>query len=159
MHPVTSRLVVPFAPSFISLNILVVEKDRDLCSTFEQVLTHDGHTVQIARSLETASQELEHSTFDVIFLNINSVNAAPVDVTVAMARHQGHTPELVLVGEFIGRVDGALLHSYGASESLTTPFGSVELRSALARAYGPRYLENMKSKRVARRAVSEVTES
>jgi CheY-like chemotaxis protein len=45
------KLVVVFAPSFVSLNILVVEKDRDLCSTFEEVLAHDGHTVRVATSL------------------------------------------------------------------------------------------------------------
>ena len=59
--------MVAFAPSFVSLNILVVEKDRDLCNTFEQVLTHDGHTVQIAHSLEAAFLDLEQSSFDAMF--------------------------------------------------------------------------------------------
>ena len=63
------------------------------------------------------------------------------------------------MGEFIARVDGGLLHSYGATVSLAAPFGSIELRIAVARAYGPRYLENMKKKRVAKPAVSELAKS
>ncbi len=150
--------MVAFAPSFVSLNILVVEKDRDLCNTFEQVLTHDGHTVWIANSLEAAFLDLEQGSFDAMFFNINTVDALPGDVIAALGQHQSPPPELVLVGEFIGRPDGALLHSYGATVSLATPFGSIELRSAVARAYGPRYLENMKNKRAAKQAV-ELAES
>lgn len=81
------------------------------------------------------------------------MDALPGDVIAALGQHQSRPPELVLVGEFIGRPDGALLQRYGATVSLATPFGSIELRSAVARAYGPRYLENMKNKRVAKRAV------
>jgi len=139
--------MVAFAPSFVSLNILVIEKDRDLCHTFEQVLSHDGHTIRIATDLDGASRELEQSTFDLLFLNISSVIAVPAELISVLARHSGRHPEVVLVGEFIGRPDGALLHSYGSTVSLATPFGSIELRSAVARAYGPRYLENMKKKR------------
>jgi DNA-binding NtrC family response regulator len=153
------KLMGAFAPSFVSLSILVVEKDRDLCDTFEQVLTHDGHTVRVANSLEAACRDLERSTFDVMFLNINTVEVVPGHVLSVLTRHQGRPPEVVLVGEFIGRPDGALLHSYGATVSLATPFGSIELRSAVARAFGPRYLENMKNKRASNRSASEAVES
>jgi|GEM_PF-2075633 DNA-binding NtrC family response regulator len=159
IHIVTGKLVVPFAPSFVSLNILVVEKDRDLCRTFDEVLTHDGHTVQLATSLDTASDELTSGPFDVMFLNIRTVETSPEDVKAALARHQRRAPEMVLVGEFLGRPDGALPHSYGATVPLATPFGSIELRGAVARAYGPRYLEDMQSRRKKTRAVSEMIES
>ena len=68
-----------------------------------------------------------------MFFNINTVDALPGDIIAALRQHQSPPPELVLVGEIIGRPDGALLHSYGATVSLATPFGSIKLRSAVAR--------------------------
>ena len=148
--------MAPFAPSFISLRILVVEPDRDLGLTFDTILGHDGHTVTITRDLASATREISKQDFEFAFIDTR-VGAHGIEALCDALKKGGHDCPVVLIAGMAEHVDGATLHLVGGEAVLPTPFGAVGLRGAIARVYGPRYIAALKAEReaakVARQAV------
>jgi DNA-binding NtrC family response regulator len=125
----------------VSLKVLVVEGDRDLIHTFKQLLDHDGHVVFTARRAGELAAAVSPEVPDVVFLDLDMVDITASDFTAAITPAGTEPPPVILVGSGIARPDGALMHKFGAVEFLATPFGAIQLRTAVARAYGPRFLQ------------------
>ncbi|MCH8103876.1 MAG: hypothetical protein IIB28_12065 [Chloroflexi bacterium] len=135
-----------FAPSFVSLRVLVVEPDRDLSLAFDTILGHDGHTVTIADNASSAMNAVSRQPFDFAFVDTR-IGAPAIDALGKALRAAGNDTAIVLVAGLIEHVDGAALHRVGGEAVLPTPFGAVELRGVIAKLYGPRYLAAIKARR------------
>ncbi len=140
--------MAPFAPSFISLRILVVEPDRDLGLTFDTILGHDGHMVTITRDLASATTEISKQDFEFAFVDTR-VGPLGIEALCEALKKAGNDCGVVLIAGMAEQVDGATLHLVGGEAVLPTPFGAVELRSAIAKVYGPRYIAALKAEREA----------
>jgi DNA-binding response OmpR family regulator len=135
-----------FAPSFVSLRVLVVEPDRDLSLTFDTILGHDGHTVTIASNASSAMDAASRQPYELAFVDTR-IGAPAIEALGKALREAGNDTGIVLVAGLAENVDGATLHRVGGEAVLPTPFGAVELRGAVAKVYGPRYLAAIKARR------------
>lgn len=135
-----------FAPSFVSLHVLVVEPDRDLSLTFDTILGHDGHTVTIASGATSAMDAAASEPYELAFVDTR-IGPQAIETLTEAFRAAGNDTAVVLVAGLAEHVDGATLHRVGGEAVLATPFGAVELRGVIAKVYGPRYVAAMRERR------------
>ncbi len=141
------QIVTAFAPSFVSLRVLVVEPDHDLSLTFDTILGHDGHTVTITRDAPSAMDAAAHEPYEFAFVDTR-IGPQAIETLTEAFRAAGNDTAVVLVADLAEHVDGATLHRVGGEAVLPTPFGAVELRGVIAKVYGPRYIAAMRKRRV-----------
>ncbi len=135
-----------FAPSFVSLRVLVVEPDRDLSLTFDTILGHDGHTVTLANNASSAMDAVSRQPYEFAFVDTR-IGASAIETLARALKTAGNDTAVVLVAGLAEQVDGATLHRTGGEAVLPTPFGAVELRGVIAKVYGPRYIAAIKAHR------------
>lgn len=134
-----------FAPSFVSLRVLVVEPDRDLSLTFDTILGHDGHRVTIASNASAAMNAAAQEPYEFAFVDTR-IGTSAIEELSELFRTTDNDTAIVLVAGLAEQVDGAALHRVGGDAVLATPFGAVELRGVIAKVYGPRYIAAARAK-------------
>ena len=135
-----------FAPSFVSLRVLVVEPDRDLSLTFDTILGHDGHTVTITSDITSAMGAVAREPYELAFVDTR-IGPQAIETLAEAFRAAANDTAVILVAGLVEHVDGATLHRVGGEAVLPTPFGAAELRGVIAKVYGPRYIAAMKERR------------
>ncbi len=135
-----------FAPSFVSLRVLVVEPDRDLSVTFDTILGHDGHTVTVTNSASSAMDAVSRQPYEFAFVDTR-IGTSAIETLAEAFRAAANDAAVILVAGLAEHVDGATLHRVGGEAVLPTPFGAVELRGIIAKVYGPRYIAANRARR------------
>ncbi len=120
------------------MRILVVEDDRDLARYLEIALTHEGHTVTVARDGEEGLS-YGSSGQDLILLDVMLPGISGLDVLQGL-RRRSNVPVILLTARdrLEDKVQGL---DHGADDYLTKPFSLEELlariRSVTRRHQGP----------------------
>jgi DNA-binding response OmpR family regulator len=120
------------------MRILVVEDDRDLARYLELALTHEGHTVTVARDGEEGLT-LGTSGQDLVLLDVMLPGMSGLDMLAGL-RRRSSVPVILLTARdrLEDKVQGL---EAGADDYLTKPFSLEELlariRSVTRRHQGP----------------------
>ncbi|MEI8169141.1 MAG: response regulator [Rhodoferax sp.] len=109
----------------MSLNVLVVEDDREIRAMMQASLSVEGFEVQTAVSLSEARALLQHKPPDLIVLDLGLPDGDGADL-VRELRKQHSTPVIVVSARHQEAQKIALLDA-GADDYLTKPFSVGEL--------------------------------
>ena len=109
----------------MSLNVLVVEDDREIRAMMQASLSVEGFEVQTAVSLSEARALLQHKPPDLIVLDLGLPDGDGADL-VRELRKQHSTPVIVVSARHQEAQKIALLDA-GADDYLTKPFSVAEL--------------------------------
>ena len=109
----------------MTLHVLVVEDDREIRALMQSSLSVEGFEVQTAVSVSEASALLQHSTVDVIVLDLGLPDGDGIEL-VRTVRQRQSTPILVVSARHQEAQKIALLDA-GADDYLTKPFSVAEL--------------------------------
>jgi two-component system KDP operon response regulator KdpE len=109
----------------MSLNVLVVEDDREIRAMMQASLSVEGFEVQTAVSLSEARALLQHKPPDLIVLDLGLPDGDGADL-VRELRKQHRTPVIVVSARHQEAQKIALLDA-GADDYLTKPFSVGEL--------------------------------
>ena len=109
----------------MSLQVLIVEDDRELRSTLQSALALEGYTVRTAASLAEGQALLAHTPVDLVILDLGLPDGEGEALLRALRQHRS-TPVLVISAR---QTDGSKIHllDAGADDYLTKPFGVGEL--------------------------------
>lgn len=50
--------------------ILIVDDEKEICEEFKAILQEEGHEVEVALSGADGLEKIEHTTFDLVFLDV-----------------------------------------------------------------------------------------
>ena len=109
----------------MSLRVLVVEDDREIRSLIQSSLAVEGFDVQTAVSISEAKALLQHSTPDVVVLDLGLPDGDGIEL-VQEVRRRHSLPILVVSARHQEAQKIALLDA-GADDYLTKPFSVGEL--------------------------------
>ena len=109
----------------MSLRVLVVEDDREIRSLLQSSLSVEGFSVQTAVSLSEARALLQHSTPDLLILDLGLPDGDGVDLVRELRRQ--HTVPVIVVSARHQEAQKIELLDAGADDYLTKPFGIAEL--------------------------------
>jgi two-component system KDP operon response regulator KdpE len=109
----------------MSLNVLVVEDDREIRAMMQSSLSVEGFEVQTAVSLSEARALLQHKPPDIIVLDLGLPDGDGAEL-VRELRKQHSTPVIVVSARHQEAQKIALLDA-GADDYLTKPFSVGEL--------------------------------
>ena len=109
----------------MTLHVLVVEDDREIRALVQSSLSVEGFDVQTAVSIREATALLDHSTVDVIVLDLGLPDGDGMDL-VRSVRQRQSTPILVVSARHKEAQKIALLDA-GADDYLAKPFSVAEL--------------------------------
>lgn len=109
----------------MSLNVLVVEDDREIRAMMQSSLSVEGFEVQTAVSLSEASALLRHKLPDLVVLDLGLPDGDGAEL-VRELRKQHSTPVIVVSARHQEAQKIALLDA-GADDYLTKPFSVGEL--------------------------------
>lgn len=109
----------------MTMRVLVVEDDREIRSLIQSALVVEGFEVQTAVSVSEAAALLQHSTPDVVLLDLGLPDGDGSEL-VAQVRRQRSLPILVISARHQEAEKVKLLDA-GADDYLTKPFSVGEL--------------------------------
>lgn len=109
----------------MSLSVLLVEDDRELRNTLREALAVEGYEVRTAASLSEGLALLQHTTVDLVLLDL-SLPDGDGDTLLATLRRRQTTP-LIVVSAREGEGQKVRLLDAGADDYLVKPFGVAEL--------------------------------
>jgi two-component system KDP operon response regulator KdpE len=109
----------------MSLNVLVVEDDREIRAMMQASLSVEGFEVQTAVSLSEARALLQHKPPDLIVLDLGLPDGDGADLVRELRQHHS-TPVIVVSARHQEAQKIALLDA-GADDYLTKPFSVGEL--------------------------------
>ena len=109
----------------MTLNVLVVEDDREIRALMQSSLSVEGFDVQTAVSVSEATVMLQHRAVDVIVLDLGLPDGDGIEL-VRTVRLRHSTPILVVSARHQEAQKIALLDA-GADDYLTKPFSVAEL--------------------------------
>lgn len=121
------------------MNILLIEDDLELGNGMRMALQHQALEVVWVRRLNDAREQLSHSTFDILLLDLGLPDGDGMALLRELRRQRQQVPVLILTARdaLEQRLDGL---DSGADDYLVKPFALAELLSrvrALARrSYG-----------------------
>ncbi|MCR5884799.1 response regulator [Rhizobacter sp. J219] len=107
------------------LSVLLVEDDRELRNTLREALAVEGYEVRTAASLSEGLALLQHTTVDLVLLDL-SLPDGDGDTLLATLRRRQTTP-LIVVSAREGEGQKVRLLDAGADDYLVKPFGVAEL--------------------------------
>jgi len=81
-----------------SLRVLVVDDDRDLAQTIEEILVSRGHTVRVAYDGETAVRLYERENFDLCFMDVALPGENGVDSFLSIRRVRPEARVVMMTG-------------------------------------------------------------
>lgn len=109
----------------MTLQVLLVEDDRELRNTLREALAVEGYEVFTAASLSEGLALLQHTTVDLVLLDL-SLPDGDGDTLLATLRRRQATP-LIVVSAREGEGQKVRLLDAGADDYLVKPFGVAEL--------------------------------
>lgn len=109
----------------MTMRVLVVDDDREIRSLIQSALVVEGFEVQTAVSVSEAAALLQHSTPDVVLLDLGLPDGDGSEL-VAQVRRQRSLPILVISARHQEAEKVKLLDA-GADDYLTKPFSVGEL--------------------------------
>ena len=129
----------------MSLNILLVEDDRELRATLRQALVVEGYSVMAAASLADAQAQCRHAapgeTPDLVLLDLGLPDGYGADFLAAIRQPKGEfvaqlaqVPVIVISAQGLDREKIRLLDE-GADDYLVKPFGLEELLARMRVAF------------------------
>ena len=123
----------------MSLNVLLVEDDRELRATLRQALAVEGYEVKTAASLADAQAQLNHlatgQQFDLVLLDLGLPDGYGADLLAALRKNTGsQVPVIVISAQGMDREKVRLLDQ-GADDYLVKPFGIEELLARMRVAF------------------------
>jgi two-component system NtrC family response regulator len=113
--------------------VLVIDDDRLVCETLEDLAAREGHQAASAHTLAAGRREAERRPYDVIFLDVRlpDGNGLP---HIPVLRDTAGSPEVIILTGF-GEPDGAeLAIQYGAWDYVEKSSSWNDVSLALARA-------------------------
>jgi len=122
-------------------SILVIEDERTLCSSIEQSLRMDGHSVRSAPCIRDAAALNREMEFDAVITDVNLVGESGVDF-VRTIREEGFDGVVIVMTAY-GTIDSAVeAMKAGADEYLQKPIRLEELGLLLTKALHNRRLRS-----------------
>lgn len=116
-------------------HILVVEDDPQFCTMITQMLSQDGHRIQVAGNGEEGLRRIAEAPPELIVTDILMPGTDGIDLIMALNRQGSTIPVIAMSGgrrtiraEF--NLESAAL--LGVRATLTKPFTRAELRQAIA---------------------------
>jgi two-component system, OmpR family, KDP operon response regulator KdpE len=109
----------------MSLNVLLVEDDRELRNTLRDALAVEGYDVFTAASLSEGLALLQHMPVDLVLLDL-TLPDGDGDTLLATVRKRHATP-LIVISAREGEGQKVRLLDAGADDYLVKPFGVPEL--------------------------------
>ena len=128
--------------------VLVIDDCEDLRMVVSELLDDEGFAVTLAADTEQALSELKHKPFDVVLCDLvmplvansaeNACDSAMVGVHCINQISKEHPtlPIIAISGELTGNPLGAV-KNFGASATLSKPFGREELLKTLSSVLQP----------------------
>ncbi len=106
--------------------IIIIDDDIDLCSSIEEWLTFEHHTVELVHEGQDGAHRLKISNYDMIILDWQIPDKSGVEICREFRARGGSTPVLMLTGkkEIHDKIEG---FQSGADDYLTKPFHMQEL--------------------------------
>lgn len=109
----------------MSLNVLVVEDDREIRALLQSALSVEGFEVQTAVSLSEAQALLQHKPPDIVVLDLGLPDGDGVQLVRELRKQ--HTTPVIVVSARHQEVQKIALLDAGADDYLTKPFSVGEL--------------------------------
>jgi len=109
------------------MNILIVEDEKSLALEVNEFLTHEGFTVEHARTKRSAEEKISVNSYDFILLDLNLPDGDGFDLLQALKSIKNRE-DAVIILTARGDVDDRVLGlERGADDYLAKPFSLNEL--------------------------------
>jgi DNA-binding response OmpR family regulator len=109
------------------MNILIVEDEKSLALEVNEFLTHEGFTVEHARTKKSAGEKISVNSYDFILLDLNLPDGDGFDL-LKMLKSLKNRDDAVIILTARGAVDDKVLGlEQGADDYLAKPFSLNEL--------------------------------
>ena len=115
-----------------SLNILVVDDDKDVCEYLQDFLTNDGYQVTCVNDPTHAEQELRAAEFHVVILDLMMPKLSGIDLLGQIRRLDDDIAIIILTG-YPSLESATASIEYDVSAYIKKPFSIEEFREVLAR--------------------------
>ncbi len=113
-----------------SLNIFVVDDDRDVAEGLAEVLEVSGHGVQLAHSGEEAMRLLRDQIFDIAFINVKLPGMTGIESFLEVHKIQPTTRAIMMTGYTVEQLLTQAVAN-GAVRLVQKPFGLDTVLTAL----------------------------
>ena len=118
-----------------SMNILVVDDEKEICRMFTKWLSLEGHRVKSVLTGKKAVKRVKKKYYDIVFLDIVMPGIPAIEVLEKIKKISPKTKVIVITGKLMD-VDKDLsteLRQKGASEYLQKPFKINDIREIIRR--------------------------
>jgi DNA-binding response OmpR family regulator len=119
--------------------ILIIDSDPNLGRTLTLMLEHAGYAVTAADVEQTALTSLEMRVYDLIVLDVASLDQSGRDVLLQLRQCCACIPVLVLIGQDLSGLDTEL-RQRGANAILYKPFDAENLLAQVVALLRPKCL-------------------
>ena len=110
----------------MTLNVLLVEDDRELRATLRAALAVEGYAVHTAASLADAQAQLQHAgTMQLVLLDLNLPDGEGQSLLAALRKPP--SPPVIVISARYGDAAKVQLLDAGADDYLVKPFSLAEL--------------------------------
>ncbi len=114
-------------------HVLIIDDDEMMCDMLSTMVSHMGHEVTCANTLQDGLQESSSRDFDVVFLDVQMPDGSGLDVLPSI-RETPSSPEVIIITGF-GDPDGAeLAIKNGAWDYIEKPSSIKAMTLPLVRA-------------------------
>jgi DNA-binding NtrC family response regulator len=115
-----------------SLNILVVDDDKDVCEYLQDFLTNDGYMVTCVNDPTKAEEELRAAEFHVVILDLMMPKLSGIDLLGQIRRLDDDIAIIILTG-YPSLESATASIEYDVSAYIKKPFSIDEFREVIAR--------------------------
>ena len=120
------------AKSLASLNILVVDDDKDVCEYLEDFLTSDGYSVSCVNDPTLTSATLKSDEFHVCILDLMMPKLSGIDLLGQIRRADDDIAIIILTG-YPSLESATASIEYDVSAYIRKPFSIEDFRDAIGR--------------------------
>ena len=113
-----------------SLSILILDDDIRFLSSFEDLLTQDGHAVYPATRAQEAVEIVRRVPLDLSFLDFDLQDQNGIEVCVRIQRQRPQLPVVFISGNPSAYLERMVLEN-GGFAFLRKPFGAPEVRGVM----------------------------
>ena len=109
-------------------NILIVDDDKDICTTLSKILLSKGFLVDIAHNSDSAMDEIKNKSIDLVLLDVWLENSKKngLELLKIIKNFNPNTPVILISGH--ANVEMAVeALKLGAYEFITKPFAAEQL--------------------------------
>ena len=116
-------------------NILVADDDKTYRDSIQKVLEKEGYTVQAAADVDSALNEVDRHSFDLIVCDYRMPGKTGIDLLVELQKRHSRVPVLMISAYTDATIQAAAI-ALGASDMLPKPLRRRELIDLAARFVG-----------------------